>query len=42
MNKNIRTTFSADKTVSLRVIEPFHLANHFLLLVDHPKNLPEP
>ena len=40
MNKNIWTIFSADKAVSLRVIEPFHIANHFLLLVDHLQNLP--
>jgi len=32
---------SADKTISLRVIEPFRVADHVLLLVDHPQNLPK-
>jgi hypothetical protein len=41
MNKYIGTIFSAYKTISLRVIKPFHLANHFLLLVEHKQNPPE-
>ena len=41
MNKNIRTIFSADKTIPLRVIEPFNFANHFPYLVIHSQNLPE-
>jgi hypothetical protein len=41
MNKYIGTIFSAYKTISLRVIKPFHLANHFLLLVEHKQNPPK-
>ena len=41
MNKNIRTIFWANETISLRVFEPFHRANHFLLLVDVKQNPPE-
>jgi hypothetical protein len=41
VNKNIRTIISANKTISLRVIKPFHLANHYLLLVDPKQNPPE-